>query len=136
MSTVATLDTNSDPPDEGYTIHAYGSPISVVFSMYRPLIPGPALFATYYWVGLEALSKGTRQITESHSWKWEARLYLWPRPGMTWDIFATAILILDQFARTKGPWGFRFDIYHQSRGAVGQGIVFGEMPERGLVASS
>jgi len=104
--------------------------------MYRPPIPGPALFSTYYWVGVEALSKGTLQITEYHSWKRPARLYLWPRLGMTWDMFATAILVFDEFARTKGLWGFRFDVYYQGRGAVGHGIVFGEVGRGGGAVSS
>lgn len=44
---------------------------------------------------------------------------------MTWDQLATAILVLDEFARTVGPCGFRFDVFDQNMGVMGHGAVFG-----------
>ncbi len=55
---------------------------------------------------------------------------------MNWDMFGTAILVFDEFARTMGLWGFRYDIYYQGRGAVGHGIVYGKMPGVGGAVSS
>lgn len=49
-------------------------------------------------------------------------VYLWPKRGMTWEMFAFALGAMVEFARTQGLQGYRFDVCFDST-VVGLGAV-------------
>ena len=103
---------NFSTPSDPFVIHVEDTPVSVQFSRYKSPIPYLALISTYRQIWNEAHSRGSSRIFSSQKWEFGATVNLWPKYGMTWEMFAFSLQAMGEFTRKQGLEGFRFDVYY------------------------